>query len=68
VTTSLPSLRGMGLGDLVKTGTQAVGVQPCAPCQKRAEQLNRVGEAMPVLVTAAAFLVGFLVTSNRGGR
>lgn len=30
-----------GLGDLIKAATGALGVKPCAPCQKRAEALNR---------------------------
>jgi hypothetical protein len=30
-----------GLGDFLKAATSAVGIKPCAPCQKRAEALNR---------------------------
>lgn len=30
----------IGLGDAIKRVTAAVGVKPCAPCQKRAEILN----------------------------
>jgi hypothetical protein len=30
-----------GLGDVVKRGTTAAGVHPCAGCQKRAARLNR---------------------------
>lgn len=33
---------GVGLGDLVKGATSAVGVAPCPPCQRRAETLNRM--------------------------
>lgn len=29
-----------GLGDLVAKATSAVGIKPCAPCQKRQAQLN----------------------------
>ena len=31
----------IGLGDLIKRGTYAVGVKPCEGCQRRAEFLNR---------------------------
>jgi hypothetical protein len=30
----------IGLGDVVKRATSAVGIKPCAPCAKRAERLN----------------------------
>jgi hypothetical protein len=33
-----------GLGDAVAAGTKALGVTPCAPCQRRQAMLNR---AMP---------------------
>jgi len=33
--------RSLGLGDALKTATQAVGVRPCSGCRKRAEALNR---------------------------
>jgi hypothetical protein len=31
----------VGLGDVIKRATSAVGIQPCAGCQRRAEALNR---------------------------
>ena len=31
----------VGLGDAVKRLTSSVGIQPCAPCQQRAEAMNR---------------------------
>jgi len=31
----------IGLGDAIKRATSAMGIKPCAPCQKRAEALNR---------------------------
>ena len=31
----------IGLGDLVKRATYAMGVAPCAGCEKRAAALNR---------------------------
>lgn len=34
--------REIGLGDLVKAGTSAVGIAPCSSCQERAERLNRL--------------------------
>lgn len=30
-----------GLGDFLKAATMKMGIQPCLPCQKRAEALNR---------------------------
>jgi hypothetical protein len=30
----------IGLGDVVKRATSAVGIKPCAPCAERAERLN----------------------------
>jgi hypothetical protein len=32
----------VGLGDLIKRVTQALGIQPCQPCKRRAEQLNQI--------------------------
>jgi hypothetical protein len=32
----------IGLGDVVKRVTTAVGFRPCSACQKRAEALNRM--------------------------
>jgi hypothetical protein len=32
----------VGLGDVVKRVTTAVGFRPCSACQKRAEVLNRM--------------------------
>lgn len=34
--------RDIGLGDVVKKLTQAVGVRPCGGCARRAAALNRV--------------------------
>ncbi|WP_040666689.1 hypothetical protein [Nitrolancea hollandica] len=31
----------IGLGDVVKKVTYAVGIRPCGSCEKRAEALNR---------------------------
>jgi hypothetical protein len=31
----------VGLGDLIKKTTYAVGIKPCSGCQKRAATLNR---------------------------
>ena len=31
----------IGLGDVVKKVTGAVGIKPCAPCLRRAEWLNQ---------------------------
>jgi hypothetical protein len=31
----------VGLGDVIKRATSAVGIKPCAGCAERAEQLNR---------------------------
>lgn len=31
----------IGLGDVIKRATSAVGVRPCGGCRKRAEALNR---------------------------
>ena len=31
----------IGLGDVVKAITWAVGIKPCGPCDKRAATLNR---------------------------
>lgn len=32
----------IGAGDLLKRVTAALGVQPCQPCEARAEALNRL--------------------------
>ncbi len=31
----------VGLGDVVKRATSAVGVKPCGGCQRRAQAMNR---------------------------
>jgi hypothetical protein len=31
----------IGLGDVIKKATYAVGIKPCAGCERRAEVLNR---------------------------
>jgi hypothetical protein len=41
--------RDIGLGDVVKKLTQAVGVRPCGGCARRAAALNRA-----VMLRAAA--------------
>lgn len=35
------SAEDVGLGDVIKRATQAVGVKPCGGCQRRAAALNR---------------------------
>jgi hypothetical protein len=32
----------VGLGDAIKRATYAVGIKPCAGCERRAEALNRL--------------------------
>lgn len=32
----------IGLGDIVKRGTYALGIRPCMGCERRAAQLNRM--------------------------
>jgi hypothetical protein len=34
--------RNVGAGDLIQRLTQAMGIKPCAPCEQRREQLNRL--------------------------
>jgi hypothetical protein len=34
--------QAVGLGDVVKRVTSAVGIRPCSGCQRRAEALNRL--------------------------
>lgn len=31
----------IGLGDVIKRATSAIGIRPCAGCEKRAAALNR---------------------------
>lgn len=31
----------IGLGDVIKRATSAIGIRPCTGCQRRAEKLNR---------------------------
>jgi hypothetical protein len=31
----------IGLGDVIKRATSAVGIAPCGACEKRADMLNR---------------------------
>lgn len=31
----------IGLGDVIKRATSAIGIQPCGSCEKRAALLNR---------------------------
>jgi hypothetical protein len=31
----------IGLGDVIKRTTYAIGIQPCSGCEKRAEALNQ---------------------------
>ena len=37
-----PPGRWRGLGDVVASATQAVGITPCVPCKKRQERLNKL--------------------------
>jgi hypothetical protein len=32
---------GIGLGDLIKKTTYALGIKPCVGCERRAQALNR---------------------------
>lgn len=37
----IPMIRGpIGLGDVIKAATGALGIKPCAPCEQRAARLN----------------------------
>ncbi len=40
---AVPGLAGgeVGLGEVIKRATRAVGIKPCAACQRRAEVLDR---------------------------
>jgi hypothetical protein len=31
----------VGLGDVIKRATSAIGIKPCGPCAERAARLNR---------------------------
>jgi hypothetical protein len=31
----------IGLGDVIKRATSAIGIRPCSGCEKRAQALNR---------------------------
>ena len=31
----------VGLGDVIKHATSAIGIRPCEPCRERAAKLNR---------------------------
>ncbi len=53
----------MGLGDVIKGILSAVGVQPCALCQRRAEKLN---QWTPAIVTAGAGLLLLWYLKKRG--
>lgn len=33
--------RGVGLGDVIRSMTEAVGLKPCNGCEKRRRSLNR---------------------------
>lgn len=35
------SEKDIGLGDVIKRATSAIGIQPCAGCLRRAETLNQ---------------------------
>jgi len=37
----------VGLGDVIKRATTAVGIRPCGGCERRAERLNRLAIASP---------------------
>jgi hypothetical protein len=39
----IPGLqREVGAGDVIARVTKAFGIQPCAPCEKRRQYLNRI--------------------------
>lgn len=38
----LPLAKGIGLGDLIKRLTTALGIKPCSGCEQRAEKLNQM--------------------------
>jgi hypothetical protein len=45
----VPFLRQpIAAGDAVRQMTQAVGVQPCTPCQQRQQQLNQRFQFVPM--------------------
>jgi hypothetical protein len=37
----MPDEEEVGLGDVIKRATTAVGIRPCSGCQRRAQALNR---------------------------
>lgn len=39
--------RGVGLGDIIKKVTMAVGIKPCAGCERRRRYLNRIRVPVP---------------------
>lgn len=39
--------QAVGLGDLIKAATSAVGIKPCGGCRKRAEALNAAVRLVP---------------------
>lgn len=42
VSITVPFLsHSLGLGDVIAGATQAIGIEPCEPCQKRKDALNR---------------------------
>ena len=39
----VPVVNGqIGLGDVIKRATNAIGLKTCAPCERRAQYLNRL--------------------------
>jgi hypothetical protein len=43
----VPIEKPIGLGDVVKKATTAIGVKPCGGCKKRAEVLNKAVTFVP---------------------
>jgi hypothetical protein len=37
----MPDEEEVGLGEVIKRATAAVGIRPCSGCQRRAQALNR---------------------------
>jgi hypothetical protein len=37
----VPEADDIGLGDVIKRATTAVGIRPCSGCEQRAQTLNR---------------------------
>jgi hypothetical protein len=55
------SVRALGLGDIVKNMTSAVGIPTCNACEQRAQALNNFG----IAVGAAVVGLGLLILGKR---